>query len=88
MNIVAFELPKHTHLHGPECEQMAKYLKEQDYFGELVMDPMNDYAGFVPELPDPTEEECSHWSCLAMIYEDCIACEIEAQAAEFGHVIS
>lgn len=82
MHAIAFKLPKHNHHNGPVCGQMAKYLDEQDYFSDLVNDPMNDYAGFVPELPEAKEDECKHWSCQVMIYEDCIACEIEAQMME------
>jgi hypothetical protein len=69
---------RHTCEAGPLCEQMTAWLAENDAIGELAADPMNDYAGFVPDLPEPTTAECGHWACLGMTHEDCRACYAEA----------
>lgn len=79
---ISFKLPAHDHHNGPVCEQMALHLADSDVIAEMAADPMNDYAGFVPELPEHEHDECKHYSCQVMIYEDCIACEIEAQIYE------
>jgi hypothetical protein len=65
----------HTCLQGPICAEMAANLADELVIAEMATDPMNDYAGFVPELPEPEHQPCGHNTCLVLVYYDeCPAC--------------
>jgi len=69
----------HTCPSGPICGEMAAHLADCEVIAEMAADPMNSYAGFTPELPEPEHQPCGHSSCLVLVfYDDCRACYVEA----------
>jgi len=63
---------EHVCFQGPLCEVMTAYIEANSGCDDAICRQYGCYC------PEPTEEQCDHWSCHRIVNMPCEACYIEA----------